>query len=94
MYKVNTDFFNKMNHIGGVMLSVVERGFQSRSGQTKDYKTGSCCFFAKHAAFRKKRTDWLAQNQDNVSEWDNMYIHQLLFQRVNTIKIQLLSVLV
>jgi hypothetical protein len=26
-----------------------------------------CCFFAKHAALRRKSKDWLAQNQDNVS---------------------------
>ena len=28
---------------------------QFRSGQTKDYKIGMCCFFAKYAAFRRKR---------------------------------------
>jgi hypothetical protein len=38
-----------MNHIGGVMDSVlassaVNRGFEPRSGQTKDYKIGICCF--------------------------------------------------
>jgi hypothetical protein len=34
--------------------SVVDRGYEPRSGQTKDYKIGICCFFAKHAALRKK----------------------------------------
>jgi len=34
---------NNVNHIGGVMVrlyasSVVDRGFEPRSGQTKDYK--------------------------------------------------------
>ena len=38
-----------MNHNGGVMDSVlassaVNRGFEPRSGQTKDYKIGICCF--------------------------------------------------
>ena len=60
--------------------SVVDRGFKPRSGQTKDYKIGICCFSAKHAALRRKSKDWLARNQDNVSEWGDMSIHGLLFQ--------------
>jgi predicted oxidoreductase len=37
------------NRIGGVMVSVlasraIDRGFEPRSGQIKDYKIGSCCF--------------------------------------------------
>jgi len=48
-----------MNRIGGVMVSmvassVVDRGFEMWSGQTKDYKIGICCFSAKHAALRRK----------------------------------------
>jgi hypothetical protein len=35
--------------------SAVDRGFELRSGQTKDYKIGICCFSAKHAALRNKR---------------------------------------
>jgi len=42
------------------------RGFETRSGQTKDYKIG--IFSAKHTTLRKKSNDWLARNQDNVSE--------------------------
>ena len=42
---------------------VVDRGFESRWGQTKDYEIGICCFSAKHAALRRKTKDWLAQNQ-------------------------------
>ena len=34
---------------------MVDRGFEPRSGQTKDYKIGFCCFSAKHAALRRKR---------------------------------------
>jgi hypothetical protein len=50
------------NRIGGVMVSVlassaVDRGFEPRSGQTKDYKIGICCFSAKHAALRRKNKD-------------------------------------
>ena len=45
------------NHIGGVMVSVlvssvIDRGFELRPGQTKDYEIGI----------------WLARNQNNVSE--------------------------
>ena len=51
-----------MNCIAGVMVSVlassaVDRGFKPRSGQTKDYKIGICCFPAKHAALRRKSKD-------------------------------------
>ena len=73
--------------------SVVGRGFEPLSGQTKDYKIGICCFSAKHAALRIKSKDWLARNKDNVPKWGDMSIHGLLFQWASTIKIQL-SVLV
>jgi hypothetical protein len=33
----------------------LDRGFEPRSGQTKDYKIGICCFSAKHAALRRKQ---------------------------------------
>ena len=73
------------NRIGGVMIcvffsSTVDREFEPRSGQTKDYKIGTCCFSAKHAALRRKGKDWLARNQNNVSEWSNMSARGLLFQ--------------
>ena len=60
--------------------SVVDRGFDPRSGQSKEYKIGICCFFAKHTALSKKNKDWLARNQDNVSEWGDMSIRGLLIQ--------------
>jgi len=59
------------------------------SSQTKDYKIGICCFSTKHAALRRKSKDWLVQNRNNVSEWDDMSIHVLLFQWASTMKIQL-----
>ena len=54
------------NGIGGVMVSVlawnaIDRGFEHRSGQIKDYKIGICCFPSKHAALRRKNKDWLAE---------------------------------
>jgi hypothetical protein len=62
------------------------------SSQTKDYKIGICRISSKHVALRRKSKDWLAQNQNNVSEWSDMSTHGL-FQWASTIKIQL-SVLV
>ena len=48
--------------------SAVGRGFEPQSGQTKDYNIGICCFYAKHAALRRKNKDWLVRYQNNVSE--------------------------
>jgi hypothetical protein len=73
--------------------SAVDRGFEPRSGQTKDYTIGICCFSAKHAALRRKRKEWLGRNQNNVSEWGDISTRGLLFQWASTIKTQL-SVLV
>jgi len=58
--------------------SAVDRGFEPRSGQIKDYKIGICCFSAKHAALRRKIKQ--TRKQDNVSEWGYMSIRGLLFQ--------------
>jgi hypothetical protein len=70
---------------GGVMISVlassvVDRELEPRSGQTKDYKIGHCCLSAEHAALRRKSKDWLARNQDNVSECGDMSTRGMLFQ--------------
>ena len=58
--------------------SVVDRGFEPRSGQTKDYNIGICCFSTKHATLRRKIKDWLARNQGNVYEWGDMSIRVLV----------------
>ena len=63
-----------------LVSSAVDRGFKPRSIQTKDYKIDICCFSAKYTAIRRKSKDWLARNQNNVSEWSNMSIRRLLFQ--------------
>ena len=60
-------------------LSAVDHRFDPWSGQTKDYKIGIYCFSAKHAALSRKSKDWLARNQDDVSEWDGMSICKLVF---------------
>ena len=97
IYSLDVKYIHKsFDRMVDVMLSVftsssVDRGFEPWSGQTEDYKI--CCFSARHAALRRKSKDWLARNQDNVSEWDNMSIRWLLLQWASTIKFQL-SVLV
>ena len=69
--------------------SAIDCEFELRSDQTKDYKIGISCFSAKHAALSRKSKDWLAGNQNNLSEYGDMSIRGLLFQRAITIKIQL-----
>ena len=54
--------------------------------QTKDYQLVFVAYNAKHAELRRKSTDWLPRNQDNVSKWSDMYIRGLLFPLANTIK--------
>jgi len=68
------------NLIGYVMVSVLAssagyRGFKPRTGKTKDYEIGICCFSPTQAALRRKNKDGLGQNQSNVSEWNDMPIH-------------------
>jgi hypothetical protein len=77
--------------IGSVIVSVlalsaVDRGFEYRSDQTKNYQLVCVAYNAKHAELRRKSKDCLARNQDNVSEWSDMYIRGLLFQLTNTIQ--------
>ena len=48
--------------------SAIDRGFEPQSGQIKDFKISMCCFSAKQAALKKKNKDWLARNQNDVSE--------------------------
>ena len=60
--------------------SALDRMFEPRSGQTKDYEIGICCFSAKHALLTSKSKDWLVQNQNNVSKWGDMSIRGLLFK--------------
>jgi hypothetical protein len=63
--------------------------FEPRSGQTKDYEIGICCFSAKHAALRRKNKDWFARNQNTMSKWSDMSTRELLFQWASTIQIKI-----
>ena len=75
-WKKSNPFPNNIKYlyrIGGIMVSVLvwgalDRGFKPQLSKTKDYEIGICCFSAKHAALTRKSKDWLARNQNNVSE--------------------------
>ena len=54
-----------MSESHNIQSSAVDRWFEPRLGQTKDYKIGMCWFSAKRAALRCKSNDCLARN--NVS---------------------------
>ena len=60
-----------VNPIDGVIVSVlasgaVDRGFEPRTNQAKDYEIGMCCFPDKYTVLRRKSKDWVARNRDNV----------------------------
>ena len=58
--------------------SAVYRGFEPCLGQTNDHKMRICCNFAKQEDLRSK--NWPIQNQDNVSEWNDISTGGLLVQ--------------
>ena len=74
-----------VNRTGCVIVSVpstsvVDREFEPRLSQTKDYKIGICCFSTKHSALMgSKSKDWLAQNQDHVYDQSDVSTCILLF---------------
>jgi hypothetical protein len=62
LLELKFDLLQNRNCVGGVMvgvlaLSVVDCGLEPRSGQTKDYIIGICCFSAKYAALRRQGKD-------------------------------------
>ena len=80
----NTVIQKFKNRIVGVMVSVlassvVDRGLEPRSDQTEDYTIGICCFSTQHN-IKEMSKDWLARNQNNVSEWSDMSTRGLSFQ--------------
>ena len=42
--------------------STVDHEFEPRSGQTKDYNIGICCFSGKYSALRRKRKELALDN--------------------------------
>ena len=82
------------NHIDGAMASefassALNRLFEPRSGYAKYYEICICFFSAKHTSLTRKSKDLLARIQDNVSEWGNISIGELLFRWASTITVQL-----
>ena len=69
-----------------LVSKAVYRGFEPQSCQTKDYEIGICCFSAKSAALTRKSKDWFVRYQDNVTEWGDMSIHELLLRWASTIE--------
>ena len=78
--------YSELNRIVGVMgsvfaSSVVDREFEPRSSQTKDYEFGICCFSAKHdASLRRKSKDCMNRKQNKLSQWSDMSTREMLFQ--------------
>jgi hypothetical protein len=67
--------------VDGLTSIVVDRGIEPQSGQTKDYKlVFTSSQLKNHAAFRSKRKDRFAKNQENVSKWSDILNNALLFQ--------------
>ena len=57
-------FLCDLNSLVSVLASSVgDREFESRSGQTKDYKIGIACFSAKHASLRREREQRLVGSE-------------------------------
>jgi hypothetical protein len=51
--------------------SMVDRGFEPQSDQTKDFKICFCWLSPKYE-LRSKSKDWLAQNHDIVYKWSEV----------------------
>ena len=61
-----------------LISSVIDRGFKLLSDQTKDYEISICCFSVKYAVQGESQGQRLVgSNQDNVSEWGDMFTHRL-----------------
>jgi hypothetical protein len=69
------NFCSRLNHMLGLLVS--------------NSVLSICHFSTMHTTVRSNCKDWLAWNQDNVSEWNKLSIQRLLFQWDFTIKIQL-----
>jgi hypothetical protein len=77
---IKFNIYNLCNIKLGLVSSAVDRGFESWLGQTEDYKIGICCFSAKHAALRRKKSvilNWEQKHEEWVSDCCLMPIFQL-----------------
>jgi hypothetical protein len=81
----NSIYHNNGKEVGEVpprvivlTLRVIDCGFKPQLGQTNDYEIGICCLSA-------LRVNLLTWNRDNVSEWSDISLHRLLFQRADIV---------
>ena len=88
----NTPNFSRLPPLGAIFLSRPPPNLKSwirpwvEPDRVKPKTIKLVVYFsAKHAALRRKSKAWLARNQGNVSEWDDMFIHGLLFHWASTI---------
>ena len=59
----------------------IDHGFEPLLGQIKDYAIVVFLYFsAKHTVLISRSKDWLARNQNNVSDWSDLSIHGVLYQ--------------
>ena len=88
VYKSNCHYPHRWCNSTRALLasSVVERVFEPRSSETKDFEVGICCFSAKDAALMRKSKVWLARSQDNVSEWGDISIRPCCFIELALLK--------
>ena len=82
MYQGGNHLEQRTASVNMLASSEVDRGFEPRSGQIKDYEIGICCFSAKNAALRRESKDRSVRTRVNVSKWGNMYIRTLLFSKL------------
>ena len=56
-----------------LVSDAVDCGFKAQSEKKpKKYEIDIYCFLAKHVTLRRDSKDWLAWNQDSMSEWVDM----------------------
>ena len=68
-------YFIHSNRVGGVLVGVPDSIMVWSLGLVKPKAIKLVC-----AALGSISTDWMARNQDNVSEWSNRFSRRLLFQ--------------
>ena len=87
-------FFDRPTPHRGVMVSVLASSTVDRVFKSKDSNICVVCFsVSTQHCLRRKRKCWLTRNQDNMSEWGDIFIHVLLFQWGCTIRIQLIAMM-
>ena len=69
-----------INYIDDILSSFTITASSADRVKPKTHKIGMCCFSEKHATLMRKSKDWLARNQDNISERGDISIRGLLFR--------------